>query len=194
MSQAPETPLYRYQWAHLNGTEVLQRPLGRQVAFNTYSTVSKAYIATLENVVNHGVSHLLSSASPRSAPTARPQLVWLPPESARPPPAHPQRGDPRLRPAHGDHRLAVKNFFMNLGAAAKRALALDLFNTTHEQNDYESLSFLFCCARYIPWALRNIIVDVRVAHFFGREIGALRDAFRERHRKTAILRDFKRKL
>jgi hypothetical protein len=36
--------------------------------------------------------------------------------------------------------------------------------------------------------------DVRVAHFFAREIAELRDAFRDWHPKTSILRDLKRKL
>lgn len=46
----------------------------------------------------------------------------------------------------------------------------------------------------IPWSLRDLIADDRVAHFFGREISHLRDAFKEWHPRTAILRDVKRKL
>ena len=53
----------------------------------------------------------------------------------------------------------------------------------HEQNDYE-----------IPWSLRDIIADERVAYFFGKDIVQLRDAFREWAPKTSVLRDLKRKL
>ena len=62
-------------------------------------------------------------------------------------------------------------------------LILEPFNATHEQNDYE-----------IPWSLRDIIADERVAFYFGREIVQLRDAFREWAPKTTVLRDLKRKL
>lgn len=46
----------------------------------------------------------------------------------------------------------------------------------------------------IPWALRDVIADERVAHFFSNEIVELRDAFREWLPKTSILRDIKKKL
>ncbi|KDR77909.1 hypothetical protein GALMADRAFT_1293338 [Galerina marginata CBS 339.88] len=82
------------------------------------------------------------------------------------------------------YSLAVKYLFLaNEGMVAGRKLGMEPFNATHEQNDYE-----------IPWSLRDIIADERVAHFFGRDIAALRDAFREWHPKTTILRDLKRKL
>lgn len=46
----------------------------------------------------------------------------------------------------------------------------------------------------IPWALRDLIADERVTHYFSQEITQLRDAFRDWHPKTTILRDIKRKL
>lgn len=46
----------------------------------------------------------------------------------------------------------------------------------------------------IPWALRDVIADDQVAHFFADEIVELRDAFRDWHPKTTILRDIKKKL
>lgn len=46
----------------------------------------------------------------------------------------------------------------------------------------------------IPWALRDLIADEKVACLFSDEIFALRDAFRDWHPKTTILRDVKRKL
>ncbi|KAF9553354.1 hypothetical protein CPC08DRAFT_822347 [Agrocybe pediades] len=80
--------------------------------------------------------------------------------------------------------LAVKYLFLtNDGITEGAKMTLEPFNANHEQNDYE-----------IPWSLRDIIADERVAHFFGAEISALRDAFKEWHPKTSILRDLKRKL
>jgi hypothetical protein len=82
------------------------------------------------------------------------------------------------------YSLAVNYLFLtNDGLEAHPALTLEPFNATAEQNDYE-----------IPWALRDVIADERVAHFFSHEIMQLRDAFREWHPKTTILRDIKRKL
>ncbi|KAF8161693.1 hypothetical protein B0H34DRAFT_390777 [Crassisporium funariophilum] len=82
------------------------------------------------------------------------------------------------------YALAVKYLFLtNEGMAEHAQLAVEPFNATHEQNDYE-----------IPWSLRDVIADERVAYFFSREITELRDAFREWHPKTSILRDLKRKL
>lgn len=46
----------------------------------------------------------------------------------------------------------------------------------------------------IPWSLRDLIADDRVAHFFAREFAQLKDAFDEWSPKTSILRDIKRKL
>jgi hypothetical protein len=80
--------------------------------------------------------------------------------------------------------LAVKYLFLtNEGMAEHTKMSIEPFNATQEQNDYE-----------IPWSLRDIIADERVAYFFSREISELRDAFREWHPKTSILRDLKRKL
>ncbi|KIY46369.1 hypothetical protein FISHEDRAFT_47412, partial [Fistulina hepatica ATCC 64428] len=62
-------------------------------------------------------------------------------------------------------------------------LYVEPLKATSELNDYE-----------IPWALRDLIADDRVAYLFGREITELRDAFREWHPKTSILRDVKKKL
>ncbi|KAF8969681.1 hypothetical protein BDZ97DRAFT_213140 [Flammula alnicola] len=82
------------------------------------------------------------------------------------------------------YSLAVKYLFLaNEGMTDHTKLVVEPFNASHEQNDYE-----------IPWSLRDIIADERVRHFFSRDISELRDAFREWHPKTAILRDLKRKL
>ncbi|PPQ81637.1 LOW QUALITY PROTEIN: hypothetical protein CVT25_013609 [Psilocybe cyanescens] len=87
----------------------------------------------------------------------------------------------------GTYRMAVDYLFLadegRAGDDGMGALSVEPFNAAHEQNDYE-----------IPWSLRDIIADERVAHFFSREIADLRDAFREWHPKTSILRDLKRKL
>ncbi|KAJ7600337.1 hypothetical protein C8J56DRAFT_767072 [Mycena floridula] len=82
------------------------------------------------------------------------------------------------------YSLAVKYLFLtNDGLNEHPEMKIEPFNANTEQNDYE-----------IPWALRDLIADERVAHFFYREITQLRDAFREWHPKTTILRDIKRKL
>ncbi|KAF5353251.1 hypothetical protein D9756_007776 [Leucocoprinus leucothites] len=82
------------------------------------------------------------------------------------------------------YTLAVKYLFLtNDGLADHPKAALESFNASHEQNDYE-----------IPWALRDVIADERVLHFFSKEIAGLRDAFRDWYPKTSILRDLKRKL
>ncbi|KAG5641460.1 hypothetical protein DXG03_005137 [Asterophora parasitica] len=83
------------------------------------------------------------------------------------------------------YSLAVKYLFLtNDGLEDQRSdLVLEPFNATTEQNDYE-----------IPWSLRDVIADERVAHLFSQEIAELRDAFRDWHPKTSILRDLKRKL
>ncbi|KAK0199800.1 hypothetical protein DFS33DRAFT_1267576 [Desarmillaria ectypa] len=62
-------------------------------------------------------------------------------------------------------------------------LKLDDFNAATEQNDYE-----------IPWSLRDLIADPSVQRLFEGEFLSLRDAFKEWHPKTTILRDVKRKL
>jgi hypothetical protein len=46
----------------------------------------------------------------------------------------------------------------------------------------------------IPWALRDLIANDGVAHFFRNDFASLRNAFPDWHPKTAILRDIKRKL
>jgi len=82
------------------------------------------------------------------------------------------------------YSLAVNYLFLtDDGLVEHPELVVEPFNASHEQNDYE-----------IPWALRDIIADDRVSHFFFREIAELRDAFREWQPKTTILRDLKRKL
>ncbi|OAX40788.1 hypothetical protein K503DRAFT_791177 [Rhizopogon vinicolor AM-OR11-026] len=62
-------------------------------------------------------------------------------------------------------------------------LVMEPFDARTEQNDYE-----------IPWALRDLIADDRVAELFSEDFIRLRDAFRDWQPKTAILRDVKRKL
>ncbi|KAK7443986.1 hypothetical protein VKT23_015383 [Stygiomarasmius scandens] len=80
--------------------------------------------------------------------------------------------------------LAVNYLFLtNDGFEEHPELTLEPFNASAEMNDYE-----------IPWALRDLIADERVAHFFSQEITNLRDAFRDWNPKTSILRDIKRKL
>jgi len=80
--------------------------------------------------------------------------------------------------------LAVKYFFLtNDGDCEDKELVVNPFNAVNEQNDYE-----------IPWALRDVIADERVAHLFAREFAQLRDAFDDWQPKTSILREVKRKL
>ncbi|KAH7924132.1 hypothetical protein BV22DRAFT_536268 [Leucogyrophana mollusca] len=62
-------------------------------------------------------------------------------------------------------------------------LVTEPFDALTEQNDYE-----------IPWALRDLIANEGVARLFSDEFVRLRDAFRDWHPKTTILRDVKRKL
>ncbi|OJA21687.1 hypothetical protein AZE42_08662 [Rhizopogon vesiculosus] len=62
-------------------------------------------------------------------------------------------------------------------------LVMEPFDARTERNDYE-----------IPWALRDLIADDRVAELFSEDFIRLRDAFRDWQPKTAILRDVKRKL
>jgi len=80
--------------------------------------------------------------------------------------------------------LAVKYFFLTTdGDSSDASLEVGSFNAVVEQNDYE-----------IPWSLRDMIADERVAHFFAREFAQLRDAFDDWQPKTTILRDVKKKL
>ncbi|EIW57049.1 uncharacterized protein TRAVEDRAFT_151682 [Trametes versicolor FP-101664 SS1] len=82
------------------------------------------------------------------------------------------------------YSLAVKYFFMtNDGTNADAELVINPFNAVEEQNDYE-----------IPWLLRDMIADNKIAHFFAREFSQLRDAFDDWQPKTTILRDVKKKL
>jgi len=82
------------------------------------------------------------------------------------------------------YSLAVDYCFLaNDGLEVHPDLVVDSFDAKNEQNDYE-----------IPWALRDLIADERVAYFFSNEIVELRDAFREWHPKTTILREIKKKL
>ncbi|KAI0776534.1 hypothetical protein BD413DRAFT_468819 [Trametes elegans] len=82
------------------------------------------------------------------------------------------------------YSLAVKYFFMtNDGTNADAELIINPFNAVEEQNDYE-----------IPWLLRDMIADTKVAHFFAHEFSQLRDAFDDWQPKTTILRDVKKKL
>ncbi|KAF8342471.1 hypothetical protein F5887DRAFT_1062309 [Amanita rubescens] len=82
------------------------------------------------------------------------------------------------------YALAVKYLFLsNDGLEEHPDLILEPFNARQEQNDYE-----------IPWALRDVIADQRVVHFFSKEIVQLRDAFRGWYPRTSILRELKRKL
>ncbi|KAH7909487.1 hypothetical protein BJ138DRAFT_1102638 [Hygrophoropsis aurantiaca] len=62
-------------------------------------------------------------------------------------------------------------------------MVIEQFDALSEQNDYE-----------IPWALRDLIANEGVVRLFADEFMRLRDAFRDWHPKTAILRDVKRKL
>lgn len=74
-------------------------------------------------------------------------------------------------------------FLSDSGQHSQLELALEPFDARTEQNDYE-----------IPWALRDLIADDRVAELFSDDFIRLRDAFRDWQPKTAILRDVKRKL
>ncbi|KAJ6604479.1 hypothetical protein DFH09DRAFT_1122837 [Mycena vulgaris] len=82
------------------------------------------------------------------------------------------------------YSLAVKYLFLsNSGFDTHPKLTVEPFDANTEQNDYE-----------IPWSLRDLIADERVAHFFSKEISQLAADFRQWHPKTTILRDIKRKL
>ncbi|KAI0655807.1 hypothetical protein C8Q70DRAFT_1081590 [Cubamyces menziesii] len=82
------------------------------------------------------------------------------------------------------YSLAVKYFFMtNDGTNADAELVINPFNAVEEQNDYE-----------IPWLLRDMIADTKIAHFFAREFSQLRDAFDDWQPRTTILREVKKKL
>ncbi|KIP02596.1 hypothetical protein PHLGIDRAFT_286211 [Phlebiopsis gigantea 11061_1 CR5-6] len=82
------------------------------------------------------------------------------------------------------YSLAVNYLFLATdGGDDHSALTVEPFNAVDEQNDYE-----------IPWSLRDLIADDRVAYFFAREFAQLKDAFDEWSPKTSILRDIKRKL
>lgn len=82
------------------------------------------------------------------------------------------------------YTLAVNYLFLaDCGCEGQVELRTEPFNALTEQNDYE-----------IPWALRDLIADDRVTRFFSDELVSLRDAFRDWHPKTAILREVKRKL
>ncbi|KAH9054761.1 hypothetical protein EDB87DRAFT_1676473 [Lactarius vividus] len=82
------------------------------------------------------------------------------------------------------YSLAVNYLFMtNEGSNEHPELVLQPFDAKVERNDYE-----------IPWALRDLIANERVAHFFANDFANLRNAFPDWHPKTAILRDIKRKL
>ncbi|KAH0834307.1 hypothetical protein J3R83DRAFT_11682 [Lanmaoa asiatica] len=82
------------------------------------------------------------------------------------------------------YSLAINYLFLtDSGSGTQAELVEEPFNALAERNDYE-----------IPWALRDLIADDRVAGLFSDEIVALRDAFRDWHPKTTILRDVKRKL
>jgi hypothetical protein len=74
-------------------------------------------------------------------------------------------------------------FLSDSGQHSQVELAMEPFDARTEQNDYE-----------IPWALRDLIADDRVAELFSDDFIRLRDAFRDWQPKTAILRDMKRKL
>ncbi|KAF8659478.1 hypothetical protein AX16_001845 [Volvariella volvacea WC 439] len=83
------------------------------------------------------------------------------------------------------YSLAVNYLFLTNDGLEQQhpELTVESFDALTEQNDYE-----------IPWSLRDLIADERIAHFFSREIAELKDAFRDWHPKTSILRDVKRKL
>ncbi|KAI0085511.1 hypothetical protein BDY19DRAFT_896356 [Irpex rosettiformis] len=82
------------------------------------------------------------------------------------------------------YSLAVNYMFLATdGTDARPELVVEPFNAVNEQNDYE-----------IPWSLRDLIADERVAHFFASEFSQLKDAFDQWSPKTTILRDVKRKL
>ncbi|KAH9976895.1 hypothetical protein BGW80DRAFT_885850 [Lactifluus volemus] len=82
------------------------------------------------------------------------------------------------------YSLAVNYLFMtNNGSNEHPELVVHPFDANTELNDYE-----------IPWALRDLIANERVTHFFAHDFANLRNAFPDWHPKTAILRDIKRKL
>ncbi|KAI9507304.1 hypothetical protein F5148DRAFT_981590 [Russula earlei] len=84
----------------------------------------------------------------------------------------------------GTYSLAVNYLFMtNHGSREPPELVVQAFDANTELNDYE-----------IPWALRDLIANEEVRHFFANDFADLRNTFPDWHPKTAILRDIKRKL
>jgi hypothetical protein len=89
-----------------------------------------------------------------------------------------------LRRADARHRLAVDYLFLaDSGSGEHPKLSVRPLDAAAEQNDYE-----------IPWALRDLIADARVAHLFAPAFGALRAGFADWRPRTAVLKDVKRKL
>jgi len=107
-------------------------------------------------------------------------------------------------------------FMTNHGSNEHPELVVQHFDANTELNDYEvkpspppppspfirspigdlasHISFFLSLSSQIPWVLRDLIADERVAHFFASDFANLRNAFPDWHPKTAILRDIKRKL
>ena len=95
-------------------------------------------------------------------------------------------------------------FLADGGSEGQVELRTESFNALTEQNDYEVRSqaysrqswqaFIYSRVTQIPWALRDLIADDRVSQLFSEELVGLREAFRDWHPKTAILREVKRKL
>ncbi|THH30142.1 hypothetical protein EUX98_g4051 [Antrodiella citrinella] len=82
------------------------------------------------------------------------------------------------------YSLAVDYLFLaNDGADVRTDLVIEPFNAVNEQNDYE-----------IPWSLRDLIADERVARLFADEFAQLKNDFDDWQPRTSILRDVKRKL
>ncbi|KAF8826580.1 hypothetical protein HHX47_DHR5000304 [Lentinula edodes] len=142
---------------------------------NTESDVSKAYVQALRNVLHNEIKMVyVASLNDQVVPIYSGLFTSA---------CHPLI----LRALYIDgdaYQLAVDYLFLtNNGFEDHPELTVEYFNASNEMNDYE-----------IPWALRDLIADEKVTHHFSREITQLRDAFREWHPKTTILRDIKRKL
>jgi hypothetical protein len=77
----------------------------------------------------------------------------------------------------------VRFLFETSGPLEKSSLVLDSFQARAIRNDY-----------HIPWSLRGLIEDTRIATLFSSELVELRSAFDHWQPKTTNLREIRRKL
>ncbi|KAF9511500.1 hypothetical protein BS47DRAFT_1486796 [Hydnum rufescens UP504] len=81
------------------------------------------------------------------------------------------------------YALAARFLFETSGPLEESSLVLDSFQARAIRNDY-----------HIPWSLRGLIEDSRIATLFSSELAELRSAFDHWQPKTTNLREIRRKL